>query len=127
MLNQEIETRMKTPISLEAWKAEGVRRFGARIEDWKFQCPSCGHVQSIGDFLALGLDPNVAYFNCIGRHDGKHGHVVMGSKPGPCNYTGGGLFNLNPVAVVHPDSSEQTYVFAFADQTKEDVSGETIS
>lgn len=27
--------------SLEAWKAEGERRFGKDILKWKFKCPMC--------------------------------------------------------------------------------------
>lgn len=34
---------------------------------------------------------------------------------GPCNYTGGGLFQLNPVAVNFGDGDEPRQTFAFAD------------
>jgi hypothetical protein len=69
----------------------------------------------MGQFRDLGVkDPNLAYFNCIGRYDGRHGGVQMGTRPGPCNYTGGGLFNLNPVAVLHPETGHTVQVFDFA-------------
>lgn len=105
-----------TAISFEEWKAEAIRRFGEAPQGWKFKCPCCGHVQSMQDFADVGADINLAYFNCIGRHDGKHGAVQMGTKPGPCNYTGGGLFNLNPRAVLHPENASVLRIFDFADE-----------
>jgi hypothetical protein len=69
----------------------------------------------MGQFKDQGVsDYNLAYFNCIGRYDGIHGDVPLGTKPGPCNYTGGGLFNLNPIAVIHPETERILHVFAFA-------------
>jgi hypothetical protein len=103
------------PIEFREWEQEAIRRFGQHPSGWRFKCPCCGHVQSMQDFKDLGVDVNLAYFNCVGRHDGKHMDVDMGTKPGPCNYTGGGLFNLNPVAVKHPETGGTVHVFAFAD------------
>ena len=34
----------------DAWEAEGVRRFGPEKLDWKFICPSCGHIASVNDW-----------------------------------------------------------------------------
>ncbi|WP_321820882.1 MULTISPECIES: VVA0879 family protein [unclassified Burkholderia] len=110
-----MQATVKTPMEFREWKQDAVRRFGEHPSGWKFKCPCCGHVQSMQDFKDLEVDVNLAYFNCIGRHDGKHMNVDMGTKPGPCNYTGGGLFKLNPVAIKHPDTGETVHVFAFAD------------
>jgi len=102
-------------IGFEEWQGIAIRKFGEHPRNWKFKCPSCGHVQSMQDFKDLGVDVNLAYYNCIGRHDGKHGRVAMGTKPGPCNYTSGGLFNISPTAVKHPETGDTLRVFAFAD------------
>jgi hypothetical protein len=106
---------MVAPISFDEWKKHAISKFGESASEWAFKCPCCGNIQTMQQFDNLGVDPNLAYFNCIGRHDGKHGHVDMGTKPGPCNYTGGGLFNMNPVAVIHPETGKTLYVFDFAD------------
>lgn len=116
-----MSTQPVEAITFDEWKAEAVRRFGENPRNWKFACPCCGHIQSMEDFHRLGADINLAYFNCIGRHDGAHGHVQMGTKPGPCNYTGGGLFNMNPRAVKHPDDGATLHVFDFAPVDHEEV------
>jgi hypothetical protein len=100
-----------------AWMKEGTRLFGPVRIFWGFVCPSCGHVQTPEDFRQYkdnGATPNAAYLNCIGRYDGKHGDVEMGTHPGPCNYTSGGFLNINPVTVIMPGDSP-LHVFAFAD------------
>lgn len=107
--------RESEPFAFATWQNEAVRRFGESPRGWRFKCPCCGHVQSMQDFENLNADPNLAYFDCIGRHDGKHFQVAMGTKPGPCNYTGGGLFCLSPVIVKHPATGETIRVFDFAD------------
>ncbi|SMP00279.1 hypothetical protein SAMN06265361_10155 [Laceyella tengchongensis] len=33
-----------------------------------FECPQCGHVQSIEDFINLNLDATRAYKDCLGRY-----------------------------------------------------------
>lgn len=50
-----------------AWKAEAVKRFGEYIGAWRFRCPACGHEATCDDFKALGVDPNRATIECIGR------------------------------------------------------------
>ena len=106
-----------TKMTLEEWETEGERRFGPARIFWGFVCPSCGHVQTPEDFRQYkdkGATPNTAYLNCIGRYDGKHGAVEMGTRPGPCNYTSGGFFNFNPVLVDRP-GDPPIHVFAFAE------------
>ena len=56
----------------EAWKAEGERRFGPNVADWKFRCPKCGHIAAVRDFVEAGVKiPGAAHLECIGRHKGK--------------------------------------------------------
>lgn len=74
-------------------------RFGDNPEDWKFVCPSCGHVQSIGDFLTIGVDSNKAYCECISRYkdiDGK-------TDKKACKYTIAGLFLLDHDTIIGRD------------------------
>ena len=80
--------------SLDAWKAEGERRFGADIRKWKFKCPMCGHVAAVEDFVKLKVkDPaNSAYEECIGRYTGK-GSPKKGDSSG-CNWAAYGLFGI---------------------------------
>jgi hypothetical protein len=78
-------------IPLDDWRAEAARQFGPNPLEWKFVCPSCGH---------------------IGRFDG-HLHVPMFSKGGPCNYTLGGLLVLAETVVIAEDGRELP-VFEFA-------------
>ena len=100
------------PIPVEEWRAEARRRFGQDAMKWRFVCPSCGHVQTPEDFKKAGAPSSAVGYSCIGRWDG-HMHVTMGTKPGPCNYTGGGLFNINPIPVVV--DGKTVWAFAFAD------------
>jgi hypothetical protein len=101
----------------DEWLAEGERRFGGDVRDWKFVCPVCGEVQSIRDFeektkLKREEIRTVIAFSCIGRWTEGPSNE-MGSGKRPCNYAGGGLFRLNPVAVEH--EGQTLHVFAFAE------------
>lgn len=71
--------------------------------DCKFVCPSCGLTSSPNDFKALGVDPERAAKECIGRHDPERG----------CDWAAYGLFR-GPEFVLHADGSESP-VFAFAE------------
>lgn len=107
--------RDKVEMTQAEWEAEGERLFGPVRIYWGFVCPSCGHVQTPEDFRQYkddGASPDLAYLVCIGRWDG-HGAVEMCSGKSPCNYTSGGLFNINPVKVKRP-SGDTTRAFAFA-------------
>ncbi len=98
----------------EEWIAEGKRLFGDDMLKWRFVCPSCGHIQTPEDFRRYkekGATPDTAYFNCIGRYDG-HENVDMCSGKSPCNYSGGGLFGLNPVKVTNGEKTIQVFAFA---------------
>jgi hypothetical protein len=106
----------------EEWTAEGKRLFGDDYNAWKFKCPICGHVQSVGDFRQFkdqGGNMNSAYQQCIGRFmkDPVHrpfGETVKGEPKQPCDYAIYGLFCFPAVVVVFPDGHE-TPAFAFAE------------
>jgi hypothetical protein len=103
----------QTVLTKAEWLSKGQLLFGDDPLKWKFVCPSCGNIQTPEDFRKykdVGATPNTAYFNCIGRYDG-HEDVDMCSGKSPCNYSGGGLFGLNPITVI--DGDKQIHVFAF--------------
>jgi len=100
------------------WKAEGQRRFGENKLNWRFVCPSCGHIASVQDWRDAGAPDGAVAFSCLGRYigDGKEAaDRAFKHAGGPCNYTGGGLFGLNPVEVDFEDGSESMRAFAFAE------------
>jgi hypothetical protein len=70
--------------------------------DCKFVCPSCGLTSSPNDFKALGVHPERAAKECIGRHTKERG----------CDWAAYGLFQ-GPVFVLMPDGKELP-VFRFA-------------
>lgn len=73
-------------------------------------CQCCGHVQSVGNFKAIGADPDRAYSNCIGRVTGSNDST---GKKG-CNYTINGLISLNKTTVIS-DKYLPVKVFEMAD------------
>lgn len=84
-------------IKIADWLKELRSRFGEDDEEWKFVCPSCGHVQSVADFNAIGVDGNKAYYECISRYkyiDGK-------TNKKACKYTLCGLFVLDHDTVIN--------------------------
>ena len=97
-------------IKLIDWMKELKARFGENPDNWKFVCPVCGHVQSVGDFKAIGADPDRAYSNCIGRVTGSNDST---GKKG-CNYTINGLISLNKTTVIS-DKYLPVKVFEMAD------------
>lgn len=102
------------------WKAEAERRFGKDMMNWKFVCPSCGHVQSTKDYKEAGAQPSAVGFSCVGRYLKKKKSAF--GKKGPCDYAGGGLIRLNPITVVHEDGEEsQAFAFAEADSGTSEV------
>ena len=92
-----------TKYTHEEWLAKARELFGDDPKQWRFVCPSCGHVQSIADFEALGMEgrqiQNYIGFSCIGRWRPKSVHLGEPDQGEGCNYAGGGLFRLNPVEV----------------------------
>ncbi|KWT97706.1 hypothetical protein APY03_1258 [Variovorax sp. WDL1] len=76
-------------------------------------CPSCGHVAAVEDWKNAGAKDTQAAFSCLGRFLGADDSHTFKKDGGPCNYAGGGLIGLNPVAV-RSESGAITRVFAFA-------------
>lgn len=81
------------------WIEICTERFGADPMKWKFVCPVCNHVASVADWKAAGAPEGAVAFSCVGRWQRVARDAFDGSGPGPCNYAGGGLFQLNPVHV----------------------------
>jgi hypothetical protein len=87
------------------------------MADMRFRCPNCGHVQSLQDFINLGMTKeeatNRVYFSCIGRFNKDQSHNgTLGDGKSPCDYTCGGLIKLGDI--IH-DGKEDIYTFPFAD------------
>lgn len=95
----------------EEWEKEAIGLFGPNTLDWKFVCPACGVATAVREWLEVGAEKQVA-FSCIGRSTKAKREAFGGKGPGPCNYAGGGLFRLNPVAVTMK-SGEVNTVFEF--------------
>ena len=94
------------------WVERATELFGRDSNEWKFKCPSCGHVARIIDWRDAGAPDGALAFSCIGRFTGSR-KEIFNKTGGPCNYAGGGLFQLNPVSVIDEDGCEHK-VFDFA-------------
>lgn len=101
---------VRRQVTEQEWRAEGTRLFGPDQMKWRFVCPVCGHIASAQDWVGAGAPAGSIGFACIGRWLG-----ATSSFDGttPCNYTGGGLFRLNPVTVVGDEGPGST-MFEFA-------------
>lgn len=104
---------MPRTVSLQEYFDECIDRFGPNRDNWKFVCPSCGHVASVADYKAAGAQDAIG-FSCIGRWTGATQQAFQ-EGPGPCNYAGGGLICLNPVRVVSPDGRVPMFELAPAE------------
>lgn len=99
-------------LTKEEWLEKGRQLFGPDMMMWRFVCPACKNVASVGDFQQYkgqGATPDSATHVCIGRFDG-HRHVDMGAGQ-PCNYSGYGLFDLCPVRVMDGDKEIRCFAF----------------
>lgn len=104
-----------TEMTLEQWQAQARALFGDDAMAWKFACPSCGHVATVADWKAAGAPEGAVAFSCIGRWLCADDKKTFRKQGGPCQYTGGGLFKLNPVAVT--DAAGVVHMmFAFAEK-----------
>jgi hypothetical protein len=100
--------------SLEEWRNEATKLFGENVLDWKFKCPACGHVASIGDFKEHGGDPNDAYQKCIGRVNGE-GTKNQTDLGDGCNWAAFGLFGTaGKGRTVISEAGNEVEVFDFA-------------
>lgn len=105
-------------ISHDEWLKEYERRYGRSLEAGRFVCPCCDHIQSGADFIAVGLNreetSKVLAFSCIGRWTPSPRSAFAKDGSGPCNYAGGGLFRVAPIAV-DIGEDEPRFTFDFAD------------
>lgn len=107
----------KIKISHEDWVKEALSRNENPLQV-KFKCPVCGYIATGQEYLDNGATEGAIGFVCIGRfkHSGMISDAFGGRKVkhGPCNYTGGGLFRLNPITVIFQDGTEKDF-FDFAE------------
>jgi len=90
-------------LTLAEFIAEGERLFGPDRMKWRWRCPVCKHVATTAEYKAAGAPEGAVGFACIGRYVGAKRTMSQPGEPGPCDYTGGGLFKLNPVHITdHP-------------------------
>jgi len=82
-------------LEYKKWIEKAKELFGKDSYNWKFKCPSCGHIQSINSMLkhtpslkAVEIE-NMVFVNCEGRYNAKYG----------CDWTLGGLFQIHKVEV----------------------------
>lgn len=99
-------------ITYEQWWSEAMTRYPD--ENIVFVCPVCGHQQSIADYELVKAPIGTWGFSCIGRFINGSRRAFGGKGTGPCDYTGGGLFALNPIHVILDDGNIHS-VFNFAD------------
>lgn len=105
----------------QEWMDEAKQRFGDDFRQWKFICPACGHIQSVQDFIDLGLDPNDAFKECIGRHNGNMKPANKSNGNG-CDWCSYGLFGTlwKGICVITDDETKME-IFDFAPADKEDI------
>ncbi|MCB5309238.1 VVA0879 family protein [Yersinia massiliensis] len=95
-------------LTLEEFRTE-IKAQGVTREDYAFKCPMCSTIQSARDFIRanVGTDFDSIQkhlgFNCIGRFTGKGSPTVEKGKNHGCNWTLGGLLDLNKLEVLTPD------------------------
>jgi hypothetical protein len=87
------------------WHALGVKLYGPNMQDWKFKCVRCGHIQTGHDMARVAEDwKTEVFFSCIGRWTRDVG----------CNWTLGGLFTVHKREVI--SEGGKVPVFLFADE-----------
>lgn len=105
-------------LTLEEWLAEGEKRFGNDIKNWKFVCPACRRVNIASEFLEYTDDINVVYQNCIGRFNGKGISGFSASKKHTkdgCDWAAYGLFGTLDRGLIVINEGKEVQVFDFAD------------
>jgi len=94
----------KVQMTLAQYQEAAVTLFGKDMANWRFVCPGCGHVASVEDYQEAKAPEGAVGFSCIGRYLEKCRDWLNGKGPGPCNYSGGGLLNINPVHITDHDA-----------------------
>jgi hypothetical protein len=99
-------------LTRQQW-ADAARERFKRWEDFRFICPACGHEQTIDQMRRSRKMPSYDWGKCcIGRWLGECAEAFS-DEPGPCNYRGDGLYQMNPIAVVTAEG-HVSYYFDFA-------------
>ncbi len=111
-------------IPIADWLQKGNALFGQDFLAWKFRCPVCGNIQSLKDFRDRGIDPHMAYQECIGRKLPKSQRASnLGGTPGqngatrPCDYAAYGLFRGLGAPLVIAEDGHTVAVLPFAEET----------
>ena len=101
-------------MTIDAWRAEALRRGGGGFGSVRFLCPSCGNVATPDDFVAVGANAADAAVECIGRASRPMAPNVPGGRP--CDWAAYGFFGTlgRGVVVEFPDGTTRES-FAFAD------------
>ena len=105
---------MRETMTYDAFIAEARRRFGDDSAAWKFVCPSCGYVAPVQEWRDAGAPESAVAFSCVGRWTSADDAETSRNEGGPCQYAGGGLFNLNPLTIT--GHGEPYHVFSLAPQ-----------
>ena len=98
-------------IEYEDWHKEALKRYPDK--NIVFTCPVCGYKQSLKELKEAKVPEGSWGFSCIGRYIGGR-DAIKGKGNGPCNYAGGGLFQLNPIHVKDEEGNIHQ-LFDFAD------------
>lgn len=85
----------------ETWLSQGKTLFGENVMNWKFKCPCCGYIATTEDYKKALAPSSAVAFSCVGRWMPVHKEAFddKDKRNIPCNYSGGGLLNINPVIV----------------------------
>lgn len=92
-------------LTQEELATEARARFGDDPKLYAFQCPNCGDVATIQDFIDAGK-PEAAGQDCIGRHLGALSRAVKKYAGRGCDWAAYGLFH-GPWEIVIPADGDR--------------------
>lgn len=93
-------------------------RFGPDPMNWAFQCPNCGDIAKVGEFVGLKVGSDRAGRECIGRHLGALDKTLPRGKyrGRGCDWAAYGLFR-GPVEYT-TNAGKSVWGFAIAPTTQ---------
>lgn len=91
-----IDNSIKT-VTHDEWIAEGEKLFGVDKLNWRFVCPSCGHVASVQDYMEALAPEFFVGFSCIGNYLPNSRKAYDNGDRTLCDYSGAS--DRNPVTV----------------------------
>lgn len=100
--------------TLAEYVSDAEHRFGVDRMKWRFICPACGNIASAEEYKLAGAPEGAVGFSCIGRWTGAKRSMFETDKPGPCDYTGGGLICISPVEFTDIDRPGMNRYFELA-------------